>query len=78
MTLVRGVMTVAWFCRSSAELNWLDSFGSREEAAVDGINDRLSTDLSTTKESAVETLYGVLASLDAVEFKVDIALRVGI
>jgi len=53
-----------------------DSFGSREQTAVDGVNDGLCTDLPTTKETPVETLDCVFAPLNLVEFEVDIALRI--
>lgn len=56
----------------------LDGFGAGEETAVDCINNGLSADLSAAKESSVETLNGVLASLDAVEFEIDVSLRVRI
>lgn len=69
---------MAWFSKSSVELNRLDSLGSREETAIHCIDDGLGADLSTAKESAVEAFDGILASLDAVELEIDIALRVGI
>ena len=59
-------------------LGKLDGLGSGEQAAVHGVDDWLGADLSSTKESAVETLDSVLATLDAVEFEVDIALGVWI
>lgn len=58
--------------------NRLDGFGAREETAVDCINNRLSADLSAAKESSVETFDSVLASLDAVEFEINVSLRVRI
>jgi hypothetical protein len=54
----------------------LDSF--REETAVDRVNNRLGADLSTTKESSVEALYGVLTSLYTIKLEVDITLGVWI
>jgi hypothetical protein len=54
----------------------LDSF--REETAINGINDGLGTDLSTTKESPVEPLDGVLASLYTIKLQVDVTLSVWI
>lgn len=59
-------------------LFFLQCTGPREKRAVNGIDDRLSADLSPAEESAVEALYGVLAALDLVEFEVDVALGVGI
>jgi hypothetical protein len=56
----------------------LDGLGAREKTAVDGIHDRLSGNLPATKETAVETLDGVLAALDSIELEVDIALGVWI
>lgn len=56
----------------------LDRFGSGEQAAVNSIDDGLRGDLSTTKEAPIQALDGILATLDAVELEVDIALRVGI
>ena len=55
-----------------------DRFGSGEQTAVDSVDDGLGGDLSTTKETPVQALDGVLATLDAVELQVNIALRVGI
>lgn len=57
---------------------FLQCTGPREKRAVNGIDDRLSADLSPAEESAVEALDGVLAALDLVEFEVDVALGVGI
>jgi hypothetical protein len=54
----------------------LNSFG--EETAVDGINNWLCTDLSTTEESSVESLDGVLASLYTIKLQVYVTLSVGI
>lgn len=56
----------------------LDGFGAGEETAIDCINNWLSADLSAAKESAVETFDSVLASLDAVEFEINVSLRVRI
>jgi hypothetical protein len=56
----------------------LDGFGAGEETAVDCINNRLSADLSAAKESTVETFNSVLASLDAVEFEINVSLRIWI
>ena len=38
----------------------------------------MSADLPTPKEPAVETLDGILSTLDLVELEVDVALGVGI
>ena len=56
----------------------LDRFGSGKKTAVERINNWLSTDLPTTKEAAIETFDSVLASLDFIEFEVDVTLRVWI
>lgn len=56
----------------------LDGFGAGEETAVDSIDNRLSADLSASKESSVETFDGVLASLDTVKFEINVSLRVRI
>lgn len=53
-----------------------ESFGPREETAVDGVNNRLSTDLPTAKESSIETSDSVLAARNFVEFEIDVALCV--
>ena len=62
------------------ELGWrnskLDSL--REQAAIDGINDRLSGDLSSSKEATVETFNGVLASLYTIKFEIDVTLAMSI
>ena len=52
----------------------LDSLGPGEKSAVNGIHDGLGGDLSSTEESAIEALDGVLATLNAVELQVDISL----
>ena len=56
----------------------LESGGPGEERAVDGVDNRLSTDLATTEESAIEPLDGIFAALDLVKFKVDVTLCVRI
>lgn len=56
----------------------LNCFCAGEQTAVNCVDDRLSGDLSTAKESTVEALDGILAALDSVELEVDVALRVGI
>lgn len=50
----------------------------RKKRAINGVDNRLRADLSPAEESAVETLDGVFAALDLVEFEVDITLGVGI
>ena len=59
-------------------LGVLDSLRAGEQAAVDSVDDGLGRDLSTAEESSVQTLDGILATLDTVEFQVDVALRVWI
>jgi hypothetical protein len=54
----------------------LDSF--REKTAVDSVNNRLGTDLTSTKESSIQALDGVLASLYTIKLKVDVTLGVGV
>ena len=49
---------------------------SREQRAVDSIDNRLSRDLSTAEETSIETFDGVLTTLDAVELEVDVACGV--
>ena len=49
-----------------------------EEGAVNRVNNRLSADLPTTKESSIQPLYGILAPLNTIKFEVDVALRVGV
>jgi hypothetical protein len=61
-----------WFTRS------LDGLGPGEKTAVNGVNNWLSTNLPTTKEASIQSLNRVLASLDSIEFEVDIALRIRI
>ena len=56
----------------------LKSRSARKEGTVDGVNDRLSANLATTKESSVETFDGVLAALNTIKFEVDVALSVWI
>lgn len=53
-----------------------ESLRTREEGAVDCINDRLSGDCSPAKEPPIQTLDGVFTALDAVKLNVDIALSV--
>ena len=52
--------------------------GAGEKTAVHRINNWLSTDLPTTKESAVQSLNGIFASLNTVEFQIDVSLCVRI
>lgn len=61
-------------------LGWkqLDRLRSREETAVYGVDDWLGGDLSTTEETAVQTLDGILPTLDTVKLQVDITLGVRI
>jgi hypothetical protein len=54
----------------------LDSF--REKTAVDGIDNGLGTDLSTTKKSPVQPLDGVFTSLYTIKLEVDVTLSVWI
>lgn len=56
----------------------LKSRSARKEGTVDGVNDRLSADLATTKEASVETFDGVLTALNTVKFEVDVALSIRI
>lgn len=56
----------------------LDRLCPGKKTAVHSVDDRLSGNLATTKETAVEALDGILATLDSVEFEVDIALRMRI
>lgn len=56
----------------------LDRPGTREDAAVDGVHDGLGGDGAAAEEATVETLDGVFAALDLVEFQVDVAFRVRI
>ena len=56
----------------------LKSRSARKEGTVDGVNDGLSADLTTTKETSVETFNGVLAALNTIKFEVDVALSVRI
>lgn len=52
----------------------LESLGAREQTAVDCIHNRRGADHAASKITAVETLDGVLASLDLVKLEVDVAL----
>ncbi len=52
--------------------------GSREQTAVDGVNDGLRANLPTAKIPAVEALDGIFAARYALEFQVDVALGVGV
>lgn len=56
----------------------LKSRSTRKEGTVDGVNDGLSADLTTTKETSVETFDGVLAALNTIKLEVDVALSVRI
>ena len=60
------------------DLGCSHSSGAGEQAAVYSIDNGLGTDLAAAEESAVQTLDGILASLDCGEFQIDIALCVGI
>ena len=53
-----------------------DRFRAAEKTTVDSVNDWLSTDLPTAKESSIETLDGILTTLNLVEFEVDVPLRI--
>jgi hypothetical protein len=53
-------------------------FGAREQTAVDRIHNRRSADHPPTEIASVQTLDGVLATLDLVELEVDVALGIGI
>lgn len=64
--------------RKSERLGALDSFRAGEQAAVDSIDDGLGSNLSTAEEPSVQTLDGILATLNTVEFQIDVALRVRI
>lgn len=56
----------------------LKSRSARKEGTVNGVNDRLSADLATTKETSIETFDGVLAALNTIKFEVDVALSIRI
>jgi hypothetical protein len=57
----------------------LEGFGgASEETAVDRVNNWLSTDLPTTKESSVQTPDRILTALHSIKFKVDVALSIWI
>ena len=66
------------FSCSISEMRHLHGLGPREEAAVDSIDDRLRGNNSSAEESTVKSFDGVLAALNSVELKVDVALRVRI
>lgn len=51
----------------------LNSLGAREQTAVDCIHNRRGADHAAPKITAVEAFDGILASLDFVELKVDVA-----
>ena len=56
-----------------------NGLGAGEKAAVDGIHDGLSGDLSSAEVAAVQTLDGVFAALDAVKLQEDFSGgRIGI
>ena len=59
-------------------VRWLHGLRTREQAAVNRIDDRLSADLAASEKSAVETFDGVLSALNAVELQVDVALGIWI
>lgn len=52
----------------------LESRGTREQTAVDGINNGLGSDLLAAEETSVQALDGVFATLDAVELQIDVSL----
>ena len=56
----------------------LHRLGPREEAAVDGINDRLCGNDPSAEKSTVKSLDSVLAALNPIEFEVDVALGIRI
>lgn len=56
----------------------LNGLGAGKQGAVNGIHHGGGGNLSSAEEPAIETLDGVLAALDAVEFQVDISLGAGI
>ena len=56
----------------------LESRGTREQTAVDGVNDGLSSDLLSAEEASVQAFDGVFATLDAVELEIDVALGGGV
>lgn len=51
---------------------------TREQRAVNGIDDGLSADLTSTEKPAVKPLNGVFATLNAIELEVNVALGIGI
>jgi hypothetical protein len=54
------------------------SLRAAKQRTIHGINNRLRANLPTAKETAIEPLDCVLASLDAVELEVDVPLGVGV
>lgn len=52
--------------------------GTREQRAVNGIHDWLCADLAPTEETAVEPFNGILPTLNAIEFEIDVALGIWI
>lgn len=61
-----------------AEYKSLKGFGPREQTAVNGVNDWLCADLPATKESSIQALDRILASLYTVKLEIDVALGVRI
>lgn len=51
---------------------------TREQRAVDSIDNGLGADLTPTEKTAVEPLNGIFATLNAIEFEVNVALGIGI
>ena len=66
-------------CPRQRRVVGLESFRSTsEETAVNGVNDWLSTNLPTTKETPVQSLDRVLAALHPIEFEIDVTLSIRI
>ncbi len=57
-----------------AVISVLDRFGTREQTAVDCVDDGCSSNHPSAKVPSVETFDGVLSSLDLIELEVDVAL----
>lgn len=55
-----------------------NSLGASEQTAVDCVHHGLSGDPLAAKETSIQALDGILATLDAVELQVDVALRIRI
>ena len=52
----------------------LDRLGSREQTAVNSVDNGLRSDLFAAEKSSIQAFDGVFTTLDAVELQVDIAL----